>query len=623
LIRNRPAPLALIALLALAAQLLVACGGPATPAATGSPPGATAGATSPAATTSAAGRAAPGLALRIARQPGKVFDLAELTIETGVAATNPFDPAQVDLKVRFTSPSNQVVVAPAFSYQDFDPATLEPKGAPNWRVRFTPSEPGRWQARAELAAPALKSEPVTFDVTPNPDAHGFVRIDKQNPRYFAFDDGTFFFPIGLNLGWSTAPPAGVLKDYERWLDKLSQNGGNVARVWMASWSFGIEWKDTGLGDYAARMKQAWLLDQVFAMAEQRHVYLMLTLLNHGAFSTSVNPEWKDNPYNTANGGPLTDPRGFATDPRAKELFKRRMRYIAARWGYATNLLAWEWWNEVNWTPIDDIVLKPWIAEMTAYLRQYDPYQHLVSNSHAHGETTRLWKMPELSFAQQHDYSGRDPVKMLPFSFELLAQTAGAKPVLLAEYGYSGEGAKPPLFRETIQFHNGLWAAPFSGFAGSAMYWWWDTLVDPQNLWPEYKSIAEFLKDENLATLAPTPGKIEPAGATALGLQGRDRALVWVRGDAYDVAPATSAYDAAGGANGAGAGWTYRPPTVSGLKLTLSGLADGVYSARWFSPETAAWQPEQRLEVKGGTATLEVPAFTQDLAVKVVAAQARQ
>src|SRR6185436_8330311 len=139
---------------------------------------------------------------------------------------------------------------------------------------------------------------------------------------------------------------------------------------------------TGLGDYSGRMKQAWLLDQVFKLAEQRGVYIMLTLLNHGAFSTSVNPEWNDNPYNIANGGPLKEPRLFVRNAQARELFKRRVRYIAARWGYSPNLFAWEWWNEVSWTPIDDLSLKPWVAEMTAYIQQYDPNHHLVSLSYA-------------------------------------------------------------------------------------------------------------------------------------------------------------------------------------------------------------------------------------------------
>jgi len=71
--------------------------------------------------------------------------------------------------------------------------------------------------------------------------------------------------------------------------------------------------------------------QVFNMARQDDIYIELVLLNHGAFSATVDPEWDANPYNSANGGPCDTPQCFATDPQAKQYFQRRLRYIAARW----------------------------------------------------------------------------------------------------------------------------------------------------------------------------------------------------------------------------------------------------------------------------------------------------
>ncbi|HEU5103075.1 MAG TPA: hypothetical protein VFU22_28830 [Roseiflexaceae bacterium] len=56
-----------------------------------------------------------------------------------------------------------------------------------------------------------------------------------------------------------------------------------------------------------------------------------------------------------------------------------------------------------------------------------------------------------------------------------------------------------------------------------------------------------------------------------------------------------------------------------MQLTLTGLADGSYSVRWFSPNTAEWQAEQALQVRGGTTTLDVPALSQDLAVRIARA----
>lgn len=547
----------------------------------------------------------------------KAYERVELAIDTDGAFANPFDPGQADLSVSFTSPSGKVATVPAFWYQEFDPATLRPTGVSGWRARFTPTVAGEWHAQASLARPALRGEPIVFAVADNPDARGFVRVDKANPRYFAFDDGEPYLPIGANVAWAGSLDS-TIADYERCFGGLSDNGGNVARVWMASWSVGIEWKDTGLGDYSKRMKQAYLLDQIFRVAEQKGIYVMLTLLNHGAFSQTVNPEWADNPYSAANGGMLAGPAQFATSPQAKELFKRRVRYIAARWGYATNLFAWEWWNEENWTPIDDAALFPWIQELTPYLRGMDPNRHLVSSSYSDGSASGLWKLPEIDFAQQHDYSGNDPSQALRASYRALLDSAPGKPALLAEHGYSANGADAQGGREAIHFHNGIWAPPFLGYAGTGMSWWWDTFIDPQGLWKEYRPLAEFMRGERLAGFKPGLADAGP-NAYALVLRGSARNLAWVRHKEFDARAAQRAYGKALLAGTAGPDWTYEPAALSRQTLTIKGLRDGDYTAYWFSPQTGEWLSETPARVQGGAVDLAVPEFSRDLAVKLLGA----
>ena len=538
----------------------------------------------------------------------------ELPLTTALTVANPYDPAQIDLRVHFTGPDGQRMTVPAFWSQDFDAATQTPTGEPGWRVRFTPPLAGTWTAQAELLTQTRHSVPITFTVAAS-DSPGFVRIDANNPRYFAFDDGSPYIPIGLNIGWGGAD---VLGDYTRWFDRLSANGGNVARVWMASWSFGIEWNDTGLGDYTNRMQQAWLLDQIFKLAEERGIYIMLTLVNHGAFSTSVNPEWADNPYNVANGGPLSNPLAFVTDATAKQFFKQRLRYIAARWGYSPNLLAWEWWNEVNWTGIGDQDLEPWIAEMTPALQEFDPYDHLITTSNANGTLTQIWAMDAIDFSQQHDYTGGDLTQTLAEDLRRIQAIAPAKPILMGELGYSagGQGAL-----DAMHHHLGLWAAPFLGYAGGSMYWWWDNFVDPQNQWPQYNALAQFLADENLAATQVTTVTVMPAEATALALQSPDRALLWLSSNAYNVPAAQSAYDTAIRealkAKQQLTDWHYAPPTLTDLTLTVNGLADGAYTVRWYSPQSGEWLAETTAQVEAGMTTLHVPPFAMDLALKLL------
>ena len=256
-----------------------------------------------------------------------IYDLEELAVDLDGFIPNPFDQKQINLQVQFSSPNGEKISIAAFWYQDFDLHTLQPKGDPEFRIRFTPTQAGEWTAQAYLSGTALKSEPLNFNVAPTHLSHGFVRLNQTNSHYLAFDDGELYFPIGLNMAWSRD---NVLSDYQRWMDLLAENGGNTIRVWMASWSFGIEWNDTGLGDYTNRLRQAWLLDQVFDMARERGIYIMLTLINHGAFSTQTDSEWQHNPYNTNLSGPCQNPQDFASDPFYANFSNDRQRLLHHR-----------------------------------------------------------------------------------------------------------------------------------------------------------------------------------------------------------------------------------------------------------------------------------------------------
>jgi len=75
---------------------------------------------------------------------------------------------------------------------------------------------------------------------------------------------------------------------------------------------------------------------------------LIIKITKGQFSTSDDPNWATNPYNSAvSGGILSAPQDLWTNSQAYSLFQRRFRYIVARWGYSTSLMSWELWNEVD------------------------------------------------------------------------------------------------------------------------------------------------------------------------------------------------------------------------------------------------------------------------------------
>lgn len=548
-----------------------------------------------------------------------LYGLLELDIRTDLVATNPYDPDDIDLRVAFTGPSGKEKDVGAFWYQDYDPQSHTKTGHPGWKARFTPDETGEWLAAAYAPSIGLRSAPVTFKVLPS-DNRGFIRINPKNTSYLAFDNGDFFFPIGVNMAWPS-DCCDPIRQYRKWLDRFAANGGNTIRVWMASWSFGIEWKDTGLGDYEKRQYEAWQLDQLFRLATEHGVKVILVLINHGAFSLNANPEWVDNPYNAAIGGPLSVPDEFTSNPIAKQYFRHRLNYIINRWGYSPELLAWEWFNEVNLTPITDRALIPWLIEMTGLLRERDINHHLTTSSFAMRTQSLIWWLPGLDIIQEHEYSSQinekehDLANRSVQDYQQLAATVPAKPILLGEFGYSAKNYGDDIEKTGIHLHNGLWSTTFSGYAGSGMYWWWDIYVDAHNLWQHYLGLARFLTGEDLTLYQPfSPVKIigpdgSNAQAVGLGLQGEDT-LVWLRSNGYTAQASIEAraklQDSA----------QYIPPLVKDLSLILNGLESGQYTVSWFDPQKAEWLKEQTVTAIAQKLIVSVPPFRQDLAAKI-------
>src|SRR5690606_5542627 len=152
------------------------------------------------------------------------------------------------------------------------------------------------------------------------------------------------------------------------------------------WSSG-QWSGwySGLGKYSQRA--AGLLDSVLNESERQGIYMQLVLHHHGQVSTGTNAEWNSNgsdnpgnPYNAANGGPCATAADFFTNANAKAYQKKMYRYIVARWGYSTNVLSWELFNEVQFTNGTDAGIDSWHDEMSQYIKALDVHKHIITTS---------------------------------------------------------------------------------------------------------------------------------------------------------------------------------------------------------------------------------------------------
>lgn len=556
---------------------------------------------------------------------GRVWERFETIGHVWAEFANPFDPDEIRVDGEFAAPDGSTLVMPGFATREFRRELVggfEHRRATSdlhWRVRVTPTQPGTWSWRWVVTTPAGVAETPwqTFEVAEAaPDRHGFLRTSPLDPRYLRHDDGTPWIGIGENVCWYDG--RGTFA-YDDWIPKLAAQGVNFIRLWMPSWAFGLEWirrnpdgslASSSLGDYTDRLDRAWQLDHVMELAERHGIAVMLSIQNHGAFSLTSNSEWADSPYNAANGGPVATPAAFLTDPAARALFQRRLRYLVARWGYATNLQAWELWNEADLVA-SGAAMNAWHAEMADELRALDPHDHLISTSRASANAgAAYWSLPQIDFTQVHLYSFPLPYDLPSVVEPLLRQhrNAHAKPTLLGEYGVDYRGPAETIENdpEGVGFHQGLWIGILAGGFGTGMSWWWDNVVDPEDLYFHFGPVARFAEGvafdaEGFAPVRPAVGAPD-RNLAAYALRGTTTVLAWVQNVDHqwllDPLPGPD------------------PSPVEDATLALTDLADGAWTARWIDTYTGKDVAVEAVTVTGGAATLAVPTFAKDVALRL-------
>jgi hypothetical protein len=587
------------------------------------------------------------------------FGLFELTFELNRSYPNPFDPDLIAVDASFTDPDGRTFEVPGFYYQDFarvdravkrrmrskrGPKTwrrLEdfvPVGGGCWKVRFAPMQPGEHTYtltvvdRTGPEPRKLTTQRRTFRCTAS-GRKGYVRVAADR-RHFEFSSGEAFYPIGHNVHASNdvsdrncdlldipsdePPDDHGLKAYESIFRKMSEHGENLAEVWMASWSLDIEWTRRwkhyfGLGRY--NLHHAWKLDHILDLAEQHGLYVHLVLENHGKLSTFVDAEWQHNPYNEDNGGFLSNCKNFFARYDAREQYKKKLRYIIARWGYSTRIMGFELWSEIdltgnNWREHEDVEFLAskvaWHRHMTEHLKRIDHRRHLLT-THYSG-TYRRTQAPLLQ-VPGIDYIALDAYRKKQCIVDLLRQTERSlsrfnKPVLVTEYGGSPMGTS--LSRMEADLHAGLWSAYMMEHAGTPLLWWF-MYIDRKNQYDHYRALAKFAAGEDRRGRGLKSVELRvagPSGVTrwveALALRNDRSAYVWV----YDTRSAVE-MPAPGDAI-----------ELADLSLQVDGLRRGAYRVEvWDTYRGRVVRTGSKI-VERGRLTLQLPAFKNDLALKI-------
>ncbi len=451
-----------------------------------------------------------------------------------------------------------------------------------WRIRFAPNQVGEWSSviTVQVGGVLLKQGQVTFSVTTSNDP-GFIKV-ADNRKYFVYADNPneLFYPMGTNfiphrgIGEYGCPKANqteqphghtrvfpyVSEQFQRHFDYLTDTqeegtgqGGNLTRLFLASGGLGVERER--LNNYSTRQIEMGEMDNYVDLLEEKGIYAILGLEYNSDYDPNavpINPDdplydgcwdrsqnWPWNPYNNAvphetypgqtpsdlksnwqlkGVEGVTDSRQFFTDANAKQIYKKKLRYIHSRFGYSPHIFLYEMMTELDMLanthvsgqePLQSYWTTPgwvaatfnedvanWANEMAGYLKGLGSKQ-LTTASYGYYGVCRndnwmglnlppapsvfstmnlrlIWTKPNIDVISAHIYGNREATVRLASEEVQRCQDATispvipTKPVMVNEYTL-GDVVPAAFTCVDVNWHNRNWGMPFSGVAG-ATYW---------------------------------------------------------------------------------------------------------------------------------------------------------
>ena len=464
---------------------------------------------------------------------------------------NPYDPDQISIEATFTylddnSIAPQVVYG--FYYREYAYSSsninvntqwVENTNLENhWRVRFAPKYTGTWKVNLLIrknGAVVFSDATGTLFTCVSSNNKGFLKLGA-NKKFFKYENGEAVFPVGLNVCWPKQSFDGdntkyrpiEYTDYRRTIEDVATGGVNYCRLMFTPFSFQIEWEKLNVYDKAPganpkntdRQCLMWEFDKVLETAKDKNLLLHVVndvfaegLKNHW---TGYFYNWDNNPYKTGDVSTIDD---YFSKSSAINVYKKRIRYMIARWGYSTNIADYEITNEANFvmplfTNPDDAygnnLVTNWHNEIATYIKtQLNHKDHLISGDYDDlGGLTGIGYLSSIDFTSRHPYRvDRKTLSHMYGDINFFVNKYD-KPCMVAEYGtghYTGyclpsgsSGGCNNAFVGLIDivpatFHNALWGGSFTGSPTSTLDWWaYDGGEEPQLL-PEYPKLKSFFE----------------------------------------------------------------------------------------------------------------------------------
>jgi hypothetical protein len=346
---------------------------------------------------------------------------------------------------------------------------------------------------------------------------------------------------------------------------------------------------------------------------------MLLVAGHGEF-TDYESDFRGNdpvnkhgsPYWNKYGGPLAyPPERFYSDPQVLRYYKRQLRYIVARWGYSTGIMAWELLNEPdlarfwsNQAPYYGRQNANFVEALIRHIRTHDPARHLVTSgmfSYKAPHALPLLQSDAIDFFAGHVFNPQLTYSLNEDRKHI--QKVSGKIFLATEADASPFVIDPGLTYRTMR--KAIWGSYVMPYAGAANPWWW-VLIDQKGLYDDFAALARFAEGEDRRGR-----NLENVAANALDanrdrilqawcLHGKERSYCWV----YSPVSFSERFR-----------WTEEHTNPATLSIPTINQGDYLVEV-W---DTHKGKVIARSEVRAGASGLsvELPPFAQDIACKII------
>lgn len=331
----------------------------------------------------------------------------------------------------------------------------------------------------------------------------------------------FSTPSDYDIEWEHANVYDAKQD--RPIQNNTSNTGAITPAQASSYGYiptgGVSWSNAT--KYAGTNRQAimWELDKVLDMAKTstdvgKPLYIQwgTSVVQDGLYIGQYFANWTQNPYYSITSQNPNNVSDFFTDLNVRKLFKKRIRYMIARYGYSTNIADFELFNEFHilkdamggGTALND-KFKPWLEDILDYIRnpaQLNHSDHLFTVSYQPGEGFGGDDVPylnNLDFLSTHPYIGTNETNGDHNTFKRAYSAAKTFSIQYQKPSQAGEmGISPDwscinnspigttLFTEHAAptFHALLWSTTFTGGLTSGLDCWHHGLeLDPNNTTP--------------------------------------------------------------------------------------------------------------------------------------------